>query len=601
MKQYDKNSLIGFILMAIILIVFNTFFLPEPPKNEEDKKNYYLDSTKNTTNNINSATPFSKEKKDEFYNSEINNGVFANLSNEKETFHTIENEKIKITVSNKGGRIVSAILKEYQTYDSLPLDLFVKDSSRFNLQVTTKKDINTSDLFFVSEKYQNSIIMRSEVDNNHYIEFVYTLSDDYLIDFDINLVGLENLIPKSINYITLDWEMETPQTEKSKSNQDMYTGIQYQYSADNEVDYLSFSSSDEEEINARLNWVAFKQQFFSAIFIAKEGFEKPTRLISTKNKGSKFIKNLSAEFEIPYTHKKQERLSFQYYFGPNHYKTLESVNSGFEELIPLGWGIFGWVNEYIIINIFDLLNKHFSSYGIIILLLTLIIKIVLAPFTYKAFLSQAKMKVLKPEIDNLNEKNKGKDQMKIQQETMTLYRKAGVNPMGGCLPMLFQFPILIAMFQFFPASIELRQQSFLWADDLSSYDSIYNLGFNIPFYGDHISLFTLLMTISTLFYTRMNSSMTSGQMAQMKWMMYLMPIMFLGFFNNYAAGLTYYYFLANMFTMTQQFFMTKLINEDDIMAQLEANKKKPARPKSKFQKKLEEMQKKQEQKMKRKK
>ncbi len=601
MKQYDKNSLIGFILMAIILIVFNTFFLPEPPKNEEDKKNYYLDSTKNTTNNINSATPFSKEKKDEFYNSEINNGVFANLSTEKETFHTIENEKIKITVSNKGGRIVSAILKEYQTYDSLPLDLFVKDSSRFNLQVTTKKDINTSDLFFVSEKYQNSIIMRSEVDNNHYIEFVYTLSDDYLIDFDINLVGLENLIPKSINYITLDWEMETPQTEKSKSNQDMYTGIQYQYSADNEVDYLSFSSSDEEEINARLNWVAFKQQFFSAIFIAKEGFEKPTRLISTKNKGSKFIKNLSAEFEIPYTHKKQERLSFQYYFGPNHYKTLESFNSGFEELIPLGWGIFGWVNEYIIINIFDLLNKHFSSYGIIILLLTLIIKIVLAPFTYKAFLSQAKMKVLKPEIDNLNEKNKGKDQMKIQQETMTLYRKAGVNPMGGCLPMLFQFPILIAMFQFFPASIELRQQSFLWADDLSSYDSIYNLGFNIPFYGDHISLFTLLMTISTLFYTRMNSSMTSGQMAQMKWMMYLMPIMFLGFFNNYAAGLTYYYFLANMFTMTQQFFMTKLINEDDIMAQLEANKKKPARPKSKFQKKLEEMQKKQEQKMKRKK
>ena len=603
MKQYDKNSLIGFILMAIILIVFNTFFLPEPPKNEEDKKKYYLDSTKNTTttNNINSATPFSKEKKDEFYNSEINNGVFANLSTEKETFHTIENEKIKITVSNKGGRIVSAILKEYQTYDSLPLDLFVKDSSRFNLQVTTKKDINTSDLFFVSEKYQNSIIMRSEVDNNHYIEFVYTLSDDYLIDFDINLVGLENLIPKSINYITLDWEMETPQTEKSKSNQDMYTGIQYQYSADNEVDYLSFSSSDEEEINARLNWVAFKQQFFSAIFIAKEGFEKPTRLISTKNKGSKFIKNLSAEFEIPYTHKKQERLSFQYYFGPNHYKTLESFNSGFEELIPLGWGIFGWVNEYIIINIFDLLNKHFSSYGIIILLLTLIIKIVLAPFTYKAFLSQAKMKVLKPEIDNLNEKNKGKDQMKIQQETMTLYRKAGVNPMGGCLPMLFQFPILIAMFQFFPASIELRQQSFLWADDLSSYDSIYNLGFNIPFYGDHISLFTLLMTISTLFYTKMNSSMTSGQMAQMKWMMYLMPIMFLGFFNNYAAGLTYYYFLANMFTMTQQFFMTKLINEDDIMAQLEANKKKPARPKSKFQKKLEEMQKKQEQKMKRKK
>ena len=276
---------------------------------------------------------------------------------------------------------------------------------------------------------------------------------------------------------------------------------------------------------------------------------------------------------------------------------MESYNSGFEELIPLGWGIFGWVNQYIIINIFDLLNNYFTSFGIIILLLTLIIKLGLSPFTYKAFLSQAKMKVLKPEIETITEKNKGKDQMKVQQETMSLYRKAGVNPMGGCLPMLFQFPILIAMFQFFPASIELRQESFLWADDLSSYDSIYNLGFNIPFYGDHISLFTLLMTISTLLYTRMNSSMATGQMAQMKWMMYLMPIMFLGFFNNYAAGLTYYYFLANMFTMTQQYFMMRFVDEKGILAQIEANKKKPAKPKSKFQKKLEEMQKQQEKKM----
>jgi len=443
--------------------------------------------------------------------------------------------------------------------------------------------------------------MKSKADDNHYIEYVYTLTDDYLIDLDINLVGIENLIPTSINYINLEWEMGTPQTEKSKSNQDMYTGIQYQYSADNEVDYLSFSSTDQEEINSRLNWVAFKQQFFSAIFIAKEGFEKPTNLNSIKNEDSKFIKTLTAQFELPYNHKKDEKIGFQFYFGPNHYKTLESYDSGFEELIPLGWGIFGWVNEYIIINIFDLLNKHFSSYGIIILLLTMIIKLGLAPFTYKAFLSQAKMKVLKPEIDNINEKNKGKDQMKIQQETMTLYRKAGVNPMGGCLPMLFQFPILIAMFQFFPASIELRQQSFLWADDLSSYDSIYNLGFSIPFYGDHVSLFTLLMTTSTLFYTKMNSSMATGQMAQMKWMMYLMPIMFLGFFNNYAAGLTYYYFLANMFTMTQQYFMNRFIDQDVILAQLEANKKKPAKPKSKFQKKLEEMQKQQERKMKRKK
>ena len=599
MKQYDKNSLIGFILMAIILIVFNTFFFPEVSKDKtlDNIQNNTYESKENTDkSNISIPPPSINDTK--ISNELIEKyGVFASTAIGKETFYTIENEKLEIKISNKGGRITSVIMKEYQTYDSLPLDLFDSDSSRFNLQLITKNSINTADLFFVADQRANSISMKLQADDGHYIEYLYTLNNDYLIDFEINLVGIEELIPNNINYMNLEWQMKTPQTEKSKSNQDMYTGIQYQYSADNEVDYLSFSSTDEEEINARLNWVAFKQQFFSAIFIAKEGFKKPTNLYSTKNERSKFVKDLSAIFELPYKHRKNERLNFQFYFGPNHYKTLESYNSGFEELIPLGWGIFGWVNEYIIINIFDFLNTYFSSYGIIILLLTLIIKLGLSPFTYKAFLSQAKMKVLKPEIDTLNEKHKGKDPMKIQQETMTLYRKAGVNPMGGCLPMLFQFPILIAMFQFFPASIELRQQSFLWAEDLSSYDSIYNLGFSIPFYGDHVSLFTLLMTISTLLYTKMNSAMTTGQMAQMKWMMYLMPIMFLGFFNNYAAGLTYYYFLANMFTMTQQYFMTRLINEDSIIAELEANKKKPARPKSKFQRKLEEMQKQQEQKM----
>ena len=600
MKEYDKNSLIGFVLMAIILIVFNTFFFPEATK-EEVLETGNSEITVAENSNFKTKTTLSQSSliNENLISDELkaNYGIFANTAIGQETFHIIENDKLKVTVSNKGGRIISVILKEYQTYDSLDLDLFDSDSSKFNLQFTTGKTINTTNLFFTADQKRNSLSMKLKSNENQYIEYVYTLTGDYLIDFDINLIGMETLIPTNINYLNLEWQMKTPQTEKSKSNQDMYTGIQYQYSADNEVDYLSFSSSDDDKINARLNWVAFKQQFFSAIFIAKEGFKKPTNLISTKNEGSQFIKDLEAQFELPYNHKRDERLSFQFYFGPNHYKTLESYNSGFEELLPLGWGIFGWVNEYIIINIFDFLNKYFTSYGIIILLLTLIIKIGLSPFTYKAFLSQAKMKVLKPEIDSLNEKNKGKDPMKMQQETMKIYRKAGVNPMGGCLPMLFQFPILIAMFQFFPASIELRQQSFLWVDDLSSYDSILELGFSIPFYGDHVSLFTLLMTISTLLYTRMNSAMSTGQMAQMKWMMYLMPIMFLGFFNNYAAGLTYYYFLANMFTITQQYFMTRLINEDKILAQLEANKKKPAKPKSRFQKKLEELQKQQEKKM----
>lgn len=598
MKKYDKNSLIGFVLMAVILIVFNTFFFPEIPQEQAPVKaptEAIITETQFTETTI--ATPIlsnsviSEELKTKY-------GVFASAAKGTDEFQIIENDKLKITVANKGGRIVSVILKEYQTFDSLALDLFDADSSRFNLQFTTGHNINTADLYFVAEQSSNTLSMKLKADDSHYVEYLYTLTDDYLIDFDIKFIGMESLIPSGINYMNLEWQMKTPQTEKSKTNQDMYTGIQYQYSADNEGDYLSFTSTDEDKINARLNWVAFKQQFFSAIFIAKDGFEKPTHLISTKSEGSKFIKDLAAKFELPYQHKVDEQLSFQFFFGPNHYKTLKAYDKGFEELVPLGWGIFGWVNQYIIINIFDFLSKYFSSYGIIILLLTLIIKIGLAPFTYKAFLSQAKMKVLKPEIDKINEKLKGKDPMKAQQETMGLYRKAGVNPMGGCLPMLFQFPILIAMFRFFPASIELRQESFLWADDLSSYDSIYELGFNIPFYGDHISLFTLLMTISTLLYTHMNSSMATGQMAQMKWIMYLMPIMFLGFFNNYAAGLSYYYFLANMFTFTQQYFMKIMINEDEILAQLEANKKKPAKPKSKFQKKLEDMQKKQEQQLK---
>ena len=602
MKQYDKNSLIGFVLMAIILIVFNTFFFPEIIVEDENTKQITetIIQPETESSKITSATvPIIN---DSLVNEELKltYGVFANTAIGEEKFEVIENDKLKITVSNKGGRITSVILKEYQTYDSLPLDLYDADSSRFNLQFTTGHNINTSDLYFISDNSGSSLSMKLMADENHYVEYLYTLKDDYLVDFDINMVGMESLIPSGVNYMNLEWEMSTPQTEKSKGNQDMYTGIYYQVDADKEVDYLSLTSSDEEEINARLSWVAFKQQFFSAIFIAKDGFEKPTNLVSEKKETSKFIKDLSAKFELPYDHKRDEQLNYQFFFGPNHFKTLQTYNSGFEELIPLGWGIFGWVNQYIIINIFDYLNGFFSSYGLIIFLLTIIIKLGLSPFTYKAFLSQAKMKVLKPEIDKITEKNKGKDQMKTQQETMSLYRQAGVNPMGGCLPMLFQFPILIAMFRFFPASIELRQESFLWADDLSSYDSIYNLGFEIPMYGDHISLFTLLMTVSTLLYTHMNSSMATGQMAQMKWMMYLMPIMFLGFFNNYAAGLSYYYFLANMFTFTQQYFMKRMINEDAILAQLQANKQKPKK-KSKFQKKLEDMQRKQEQQMKKRK
>ncbi len=594
MKQYDKNSLIGLLLMGVILIIFNTYFFPKVENTTEKIENSNSEVIINVSdNNLERiAEAIIDSLKEQQHNDLYGNFFKNNIIKEEISF--LENEKIKVNFSNKGGRISSVVLKEFQTSDSLPLILFDADSSRFNLKFTIGNPVETENLFFTSKKSGNTISMILAANKENYLEYIYTISNNYTIDFDINIVGMNSLIPSEVNFMQMEWQMKTPQTEKSKSNQDMYTGIQYQYTADNEVDYLSFTSSDEDKINAKLNWVAFKQQFFSSIFIAKDGFAKPTYLKSTKDDGSTYIKDLSAEFEIPYQHNSREQHNFQFYFGPNHYKTLESFDKGFEELIPLGWGIFGWVNQYIIINLFDFLSKYMSNYGLIILLLTIIIKLTLAPFTYKAYLSQAKMKVLKPEVDKLTEKYKKKDPMKAQQETMGLYRKAGVNPMGGCLPMLFQFPILIAMFRFFPASIELRQKSFLWADDLSSYDSIMSLPWDIPFYGDHVSLFTLLMTVSTIFYTKMNSQAMGGQMEQMKWMMYLMPIMFLGFFNNYAAALSYYYFLANIFTFSQQYFMKRFIDDEVILAQLEANKKKPAKPKSKFQRKLEEMQKRQE-------
>ena len=600
MKNYDKNSLTGFVLMFLILLVFNFYFLPT---NEEvSEKNDVIPKEEVFTKNNEII-----DKKEQVTNEELEKkyGIFSKSADSEIQNYVLENEKIKVILSNKGGRISSVTIKEgpnkkkYKTYNGEDLKIFNSDSSLFNLNFSTGISINTSELFFKPTQISDEeITLRLDVDSSHFIDFSYKLNQDYLVDFDINLIGMNEIIPNELNFMNLQWQMKTPQTEKSKDNQDMYTGIYYQYFADkDDIDYLGYTTSDDnEKIKNKISWVAMQQQFFSSILVAKNGL-KNVELSSKKEEFSNYVKDLSAEFEIEYNHDPYEKVEFQFYFGPNHYKQLKSYNRNFEKIIPLGWGIFGWVNKYIIINIFDFLSKYFTNYGLIILLLTIIIKLALSPFTYKAYLSQAKMKVLKPEIDKINEKHKSKDPMKAQQETMSFYRKAGVNPMGGCLPMLFQFPILIAMFRFFPASIELRSEAFLWADDLSAYDSILDLPFEIPFYGDHVSLFTLLMTISTLLYTRMNTQMASGQMAQMKWMMYLMPVMFLGFFNNYAAGLSYYYFLANMFTFSQMFLMKRFVNEGALLREIEENKKKP-RKKSKFQKRLEEMQKMQEQKMK---
>lgn len=528
-------------------------------------------------------------------------GSFGDAAVGEDGTLVIENELLAITVSKQGGYPLSVQLKEYQTHDSLPLMLFEGDENQFALEFySDNRKINTQNLYFqpsaegftITGGDRKTLSMKLAAGPDQYLEYVYTLTgNSYMVDFDINMVGLDNVIERNTRTLDLHWRNDLPSQEKSLKNERMNSTIYYRF-ADDDVDYISETSDDKEEIQADLQWVAFKQQFFSSVLIAKDGWESPTDLETTTDEENlDVVKTCDAKLTIPYTGQELEQVALQFYFGPNHYNSLQDYEMGLEEMIPLGWGIFGWVNKFMVIPVFNLLKDTGLGYGIIILILTLLIKTVLMPFTYKAYMSTAKMRVLKPEIEEINKKFEDKeDPMAKQQATMALYSKAGVNPLGGCLPMLFQMPILIALFRFFPASIELRQQSFLWADDLSSYDSILDLPFEIPFYGDHVSLFTLLMTISTIFYTRLNMSMQAGtpQMEQMKWMMYLMPVMMLGWFNSYASGLSYYYFLANVVTFAQNYAFRKFVDDDAIHRKLQENKKKPKKQ-SNFQKRLEDM------------
>ena len=591
MKKNDQSSLIGLLLIGLLILAFPYFFPEE--KSTEKSSNDNNQSVEESSISIENKTSTSEGSPniDEII---IDKQQENNTIDNEKLFH-LENEKIKLILSNKGGTIQSAIIKDFYTYDEYKSDknskdfinIFNKESNFFiksfdNLYDTVSTSLNQ---IFKSEYNQDStrLTFTKTFPNNKSIEYTYEINkeiDQNLVNFFVKTENLD--APR------LYWNIAAPKTEKNKINQEQYTGFYYQEDNSKDVDYF-FKDKKKREVDVDLSWVSFTQQFFSTIFIAKDEFDGAGLTVRNDN-DKDIVKTLSFRTDI-----NNGTNEYSIYFGPNDYKKLKTYDKGFEEIIPLGWGIFGWVNKYIVINIFDFLKNNLNmSLGIIILFLTLIIKLILSPLTYKSYLSQAKMKVLKPEVDKINEKYKSKDPMKSQKETMSLYRKAGVNPLGGCLPMLVQFPILIAMFRFFPASIDMRQQEFLWADDLSAYDSIMSLPFSIPFYGDHVSLFTLLMTISTLMYTHMNMKMSSAQMPGMKWMMYLMPIVFLGVLNSYASSLSYYYFLANMFTFSQMYLMKRFVDEKAIFAQLEANKKRPPKPKSKFQKKLEEIQKKQE-------
>lgn len=546
-------------------------------------------------------------------------GVFGVAAIGEEEFYTIENNLVEITLTNKGGRIYSVRLKDYVTHDSLPLMLFDGPETLFGLNFFSQnRSIQTDQFYFEPGFNQKNIVVsgpevdkgskgrikfnsenpgetksasfRLEVAPGKYLEYVYTLKhNSYMVDFDINLQEMNQFIAANQSYLNFTWEIDVPRAERpSKFGEDRYTNINYKFHED-DVDELSKNKSDEEDLTTRVKWIGFKQLFFNSTIIADEAFPNAFVRSDKYEENPEYLANFHADIALPYEGTSSQNLDMQFYFGPNHYQTLNQYDIGMERLVYLGYAIVRPVNKYIIIPLFNFLSKYIANFGIIILLLTIFIKTALFPFTYKSYMSQAKMRALKPEIDELNEKF-GKDKaMEKQQATMALYKKAGVNPMGGCLPMLLQFPILIAMFFFYPNSIELRQESFLWAHDLSTYDSILNLPFTIPFYGDHVSLFCLLMTVTTVISTHLNQQATTAQgMPGMKTMMYLMPVMFLFILNNYSSGLSYYYFLANLITIGQTYIIRSFIDEEKIRAKLQANKKKPVK-KSKFQKRLEEV------------
>ena len=597
----DKNSIIGLSLIGFLIIGYMLYTQPSQQElnamkasrdsiaKVEELQNRALTESRTLTipdSNIVAVDSTSPE-------AEKNRlGDLSEAANGLEQLLTLENNLLKITISSKGGKIKNVQLKDYKTSAGQPLNLLSSDSSIFNLSFAAQnRIINTDELYFAAAGTTGSskiVTMKLNAGINRYIEYVYSLPDNsYLLNFHINVVGMEDMIASNASFLNLDWKDEAISQEHSIENERAASTIYYRFS-DEEVDHIAETKSEKINLKTKVKWIAFKQQFFSSVLIADNSFESPVVETYSDPTSKTVVKKMSAALSLPYDRKHVETFGMRFYFGPNHYQTLKKIDDlNLEKLIPLGWGIFGAVNRYLVIPTFNFLDSFNLNYGIIILLLTILVRIILLPLTYGSFKSQAKMKVLQPEMAEINEKHKD-DAMKKQQEVMALYKKAGVNPLGGCIPGLLQMPILIAMFRFFPSSIELRQQGFLWASDLSTYDSILNLPFHIPFYGSHVSLFTLLMTVSTLIYTKMNMQMTAAANPQMKWMMYLMPILFLGFFNNYSSGLSYYYFLSNMFGFGQQYLFKAFIDENKIHAQIQENKKKPIK-KSGFQQRMEQM------------
>ena len=608
-KKFDLNSFIGMILLAGIAFWWINSNKPDETIDTSTKTEQVVDATKNTSNTITEKTlpVFANDSlKQVAFTNKL--GSFAQSAiNGTEGTSVLENELVKLTISNKGGQIIEAQIKNYKTHDSLPLYMIKDKNASFNINFSTTENrtLNTTDLFFdptISKNGENTIVsMKLKVSDTQFLEYRYEMKpNEYMVNFAIRSQGLSNIINSSTP-INLDWTLNGYRHEKSiKTENTMYS--YYYFKSEGEVDYLNAGKSD---VINDVDWVAYKQHFFSSNLLTDTPFNNAT-VTSTdlvKNEELDTIYTKKFELKTPLALSNGElNYNMKWYYGPSDYNLLKTFEgTDLDQTADLGWGIFGFLNRTIFYPVFNFLKGFLSNYGLIIILMTIVVRIIMSPLVYKSYLSSAKMKVIRPELTALNEKYPGKENaMKRQQETMAIQRKAGVSMLSGCIPALLQMPVFFALFKFFPTNLSLRQENFLWANDLSSYDMIYKLPFSIPFYGDHVSLFPILASVAIFFYMKMNQSQQANMQAptqegmpdmskMMKYMIYFSPIMMLFFFNNYASSLSLYYFISNLLTIAIMLVIKNfVIDEDKIHAQIEENKKRPEKKKSKFRQRIDD-------------
>lgn len=606
----NKNTLIGILLMGAILVGFSVYNSRQFKQQQEVQRvqdsiarERQLEYAKELALQQEQAAASGEAVQTQTapqnqYNYTYNNNLLEEASKAEAEYFTLENSKLKATYTSRGAQAYQVQVKNYYTHDSLDLNLVKADESQFGINFYTNQTLNTKDFTFKAvESTDSTLVMRLYFSENSYLEHSYYLPfDSYMVDFNFRMVNMGNTIPKNVTQFDLAWNMNLPRLEKGYENEKNYSTVDFKYPNDKEIENLGMrKEKGHKEITTKVSWFAFQQQFFSAILMANDCFSSGDLSYTLYKEGdpSNNLMACTSNMQFPIAYGEDINVSFKFYYGPNLFKTLKSYNYGFEKIVPLGGWLVRWINRLVIIPVFDLFSKFIASYGIIILLMTILLKLVISPLTIKSYMSSAKMRVLKPEIDKINAKYpKQEDAMKKQQETMDLYKKSGVSMFGGCLPMLLQFPVLFAMFRFFPASFELRQQSFLWAADLSAYDSIWNMPFRIPLYGDHVSLFAILSSVTMFFYSKMTAK-DMGSNPQMKGMqfmtVYFMPIMMLFICNNLSSALCYYYLLSNLITMLQTWVIRKyFVDEEKIFAKLKENSAKAkTKPKSKWQMRLE--------------